>query len=128
MRPLAAPLIALALLFAGCATVPGVPPLTAADVVQMAKQGQSADQIIERLRETRTLLNLRASDYAALGQEGVPPKVLDYLQQVQIEDMRWRERQLYGGMYGGGFGFGFYNCSWPYGPGFRRPYRGGYWC
>jgi hypothetical protein len=135
MRRLAAPLAICALLaslalVSGCATTPAVPPLTAADIVQMAKQGQSADQIIERLRNTRTLLRLQASDYVTLHQEGVPPKVLNYLQQVQIEDMRWRDRQLYGGWYGGGvgIGMGFYDCPWPYGPGFRRPYARGFWC
>ena len=122
--------MAVALLLGGCATTPGVPPLTAAEVVQMAKQGQSADQIIEQLRATRTVLNLRASDYVALGQEGVPPKVLDYLQLAQIEEQRWRDRVMYGyGGHGGfGVGIGFYDCPWPYGPGFRRPYARGFWC
>ena len=116
MRTLGFSLVLAALLTAaGCATV-SVPPLSAADVMALAKQGKSAEEIIAELKRTDTVLALRASDYVALHQAGVPDEVLDYLQFVQIDEIRWRERSLYwyGPYYGRYYGWG----PW-YGP-----YRG----
>jgi hypothetical protein len=116
MRTLGFSLILAALLAAsGCATV-SVPPLSAADVMALAKQGKSAEEIIAELKRTDTVLALRASDYVALHKAGVPDEVLDYLQLVQIDEIRWRERSLYwyGPYYGRYYGWG----PW-YGP-----YRG----
>lgn len=108
MRTLGFSLILAALLAsAGCATV-SVPPLSAADVIAMAKQGKSGEEIIAELKRTDTVLALRASDFVALHEAGVPDQVLDYLQLVLIEDIRWRERSLYGwyGPYYYGRGWG----------------------
>jgi hypothetical protein len=113
MRTLGFSLILAALLLAaGCATV-SAPPMTAADVMAMAKQGKSAEEIIAELKRTDTVLALRASEYVALHEGGVPDQVLDYLQLAQIEDIRWRERQLYW--------YGPYDHGW--GP-WYGPYRG----
>ena len=87
---------------AGCATV-SVPPMSAADVVAMAKDGKNAETIIAELQRTGTVLALRASDYVALHEAGVPAEVLNYLQLAQIEEIRWRERSLY--WYGPGWGY-----------------------
>jgi hypothetical protein len=105
--------LALALLSA-CATVSLPPPLTAADVVALTKQGRTPKEIIGELNRTRTVLPLRASDYVALHEAGVAKEVLDYLQLAQIDDIRWRERSMY--WYGPGFGphFGWGPCPWPY--------------
>ena len=92
------------LFFAGCATVSAPPPLTAADVVAISKDGKSPAEIIALLQSTRTVIPLRASDYVALHEAGVQKEVLDYLQLAQIEDIRWRDRSLY--MYGPGWGYG----------------------
>jgi len=93
--------LAGALALAGCATV-SVPAMSAADVVAMAKAGRSAEEIIAELKRTDTVLALRASDYVALHDAGVPDDVLNYLQLAQIEEIRWRERSLY---YGPGWGY-----------------------
>lgn len=98
--------LATLLLAAGCAAV-SVPPLSAGDVVAMAKQGKSAEDMIAELNRTDTVLSLRASDYVALHAAGVPDEVLDYLQFVQIEEIRWRERSLYGW-------YGPYYYGWPW--------------
>ena len=108
-------ILAVLLLAAGCATV-SVPPMTATDVMAMAKQGKSAEEIIAELKRTGTVLPLRASDYVALHEAGVPDQVLDYLQLAQIEDIRWRERQLY--WYGP-----YYDRYFGWGP-WHGPYRG----
>jgi len=106
-------------LLGGCATVDRPKPLTGAEIVALSKEGRSAEEIIAELKRTDTVLALRASDYVALHDAGVPDEVLNYLQLAQIEDIRWRERSLY---YGPGWG---YYYGW--GPCFG-PYRGRWGC
>jgi len=103
---------ALALLAAGCATTPSPPPLGEAEIVALAKSGATAPQIIEELKRTHTVLMLRGSDFARLGEEGVPKEVLDYLHEQMIAEIRWRDSALYGpyGPYGSRFGFGWGPC------------------
>ena len=127
MRTLGFPLpLALLLALAGCAAIePRPKPLSGAEIVALAREGRSAQQIIDELRRTNTVLPLQASDLVALHESGVPKEALDYLQQAQIEDIRWRDRNAafwYAPMMYPGFG----PCPWPY-SGFRRPYRGGPW-
>lgn len=127
MRTLGFPLslAVLLLVLAGCAAIePRPKPLSGAEIVALAKEGKSPQQIIGELQRTRTVLPLQASDIVALHESGVPREVLDYLQRAQIEDIRWRDRNSafwYGPMHPG-----FGPCPWPY-RGFGRPYRGGPW-
>lgn len=90
----------VAVLLGGCAAFdPGPPPLTSAEVIQLSKAGEPAASIIDRLRKTRTLLWLSATDIVNLRQAGVANDVLDYLQAVQIAETRRRgqfEQMLYG--------------------------------
>ena len=104
----------LLLIAAGCATVEQPKPLSAADVVEMAKSGKSPQQIIGELKRTDTVILLQASDIVALHEAGVPNEVLDYLQRVQIDEIRWRDRSLY--WYGPGYGryYGWGPCFGPY--------------
>jgi hypothetical protein len=95
---------------AGCATLP--PALTRDDVVQMSKAGDPPQAIIERLRESRTVMPLSASDLVRLNKEGVATEVLDYLQFAQLNEIRRRE-QLYSMMYPPA-GYGPYPCGWRY--------------
>jgi len=105
--PLSLGLSLLLLSAAGCATLEGPKPLTGAQVVELAKSGRTAPQIIEELKRTRTVLSLQASDIVALHESGVPNEVLDYLQQAQIEEIRWRERLSQSYWYGPGLYRGF---------------------
>lgn len=105
-------LLIAALLVAGCATTPSPPPLTPAEIVELSKSGATGPQIIEELRRTNTVLMLQGSDFARLGEAGVPKEVLDYLYQQMLAEIRWRDSALYGpyGPWGGpgiGVGFGF---------------------
>lgn len=118
------PILALCAALAGCATTERPKPLGGADVVQLAREGRSAKEIIEELRRTDTVLPLQASDIVALHEAGVPNEVLDYLQQAQIEEMRWRDR--YSRMYMSPTFRGFGPCPWPPSS-VLRPYRGGLW-
>jgi hypothetical protein len=112
-------------LIAGCATVDPPKPLSGADVVALAKDGKTPQQIIDELKRTDTVIPLQASDIVALHESGVPNEVLDYLQRAQIEEMRWRDRNAPFYWYGT-LNRGFGPCPWPY-RGFNRPYFGGRW-
>jgi hypothetical protein len=114
MRTLAFSVILL--LVAGC-TIVTVKPMSAAEVVQLSKDGKSPKEIIQALESTNTVLPLRASDYVALHEAGVSKEVLDYLQLAQLEEVRWRERRLYG--YGAGWG-PYYGRGGPWGCGYGR--------
>lgn len=101
MRTLAIPALCL---LAGCATLDGPPPLSGAEIVELARAGKSAPEIIAELQRTETVLPLAASDIVSLHEAGVPDEVLDYLQRVQIDALLWRERSNYMWYgYGGAF-------------------------
>lgn len=119
MRSVAALLAAL-VLASGCATLAGPPMLTRDDVVRMSKAGDSPSAIIDRLRNTGTVIPLTASEIVRLHQAGVAPEVLDYLQQAQFAEMRRREAMLYG-LHPYRYYSPFHGCRW--GRGFY-PYPG----
>jgi len=90
MRALLAALC-LALL-SGCAALePRPAPLGEAEVVRLARAGETPESIIARLEDSRTVLPLSASDIVRLHEQGVPAPVLDWLQNAQIEEIRRRE-------------------------------------
>ena len=116
------------LLVAACASLePRPKPLTSDEVIGLAKSGSSAQQIIEDLKRTDTVIPLSATEIVRLHDAGVPNEVLDYLQRVQIDEIRWRDRwsqmYWYGPLYRG-YSYGFGPCPWP--P-IGRPYRGWGW-
>jgi hypothetical protein len=117
--PLSPVLALLLLLAAGCATLERPTPLTGADVVALAREGKTPQQIIDELRRTGTVLPLQASDIVALHEAGVPAEVLDYLQQAQIDEIRWRERNAQNFWFGLGINRGLE--PYPLPP--RRPPR-----
>ncbi len=59
--------------------VPALPRLSPDEVVQLAKQGLSAESIISRLKESGTRYRLSAAEILTLKSRGVPTAVLDYL-------------------------------------------------
>ncbi len=101
----------LLLALAGCAGLERPQPLSGAELVVLAREGKTPQQMIDELKRTDTVLMLQASDIVQLHESGVPNEVLDYLQRAQIEEIRRRERQqqMYWGPLHGGFG------SWPRG-------------
>ena len=87
------PAILLAGILAGCATAgPNLPPPpSVAEVVEMAKSGQSAEAIIIRMRASKAAYLLPASELARLREQGVPDKVIDYMQQTYLDAVRYDE-------------------------------------
>jgi hypothetical protein len=76
----------------GCASLaPRPAPLSEADLVQLAREGETPEAIIARLDASQTVLPLSASDIVRLHGQGVPAQVLDWLQQAQLEEIRRRE-------------------------------------
>jgi hypothetical protein len=62
-------------------------PLPIAEVVNLSKSGTPPDQVIQRLKTSRTTFALRGSDFTKLKALGVPDRVLDYLQQAFVDDL-----------------------------------------
>jgi len=83
--------ILLAGALAGCATAPKLPPPTTVEIVQMAKDGGTVEAIIQRMRESRAVYPLPASELARLREQGVPDAVIDYMQQTHIDAVRYQE-------------------------------------
>lgn len=93
---------ALLLFLGGCATLDSPPPLSGAEIVELARAGKTAPEIIAELQRTATVLPLAASDFVSLHEAGVPEEVLNYLQRVQIDALLWQERSMWWGGWGGG--------------------------
>ena len=120
--------LAAVLSSAGCAGLEPRPvPLTRTEVIMLAKTGAPAQTIIGELERTHTVILLSGTDILQLSDAGVPREVLDYLQRVQIEQVRQDERFAamynYPPLYRGG-----YPCFGPMRSYFPGPaYRGWYW-
>jgi hypothetical protein len=83
----------LVLLLGGCASLDSPPPLSGAQIVELARAGKTAPEIIAELQRTATVLPLGASDIVRLHEAGVPAEVLDYLQTVQINELLWQQHR-----------------------------------
>ena len=80
-------LFGLALLLSSCASLnPGEKPksVTVVQVLQMSRQGVPAEKIIEKMRESRTVYRLKASELVRLHDQGVPDAVLNYMQRTYL--------------------------------------------
>jgi len=98
----------LMLVLSACAGLEPRPEVTKEHVVELARSGADAKWIIDRLRETGTVLMLSAGDIVSMHRDGVPQEVLDWLQAVQIAEIRRREA-MFIHMYGDPFA----RCTWP---------------
>ena len=91
----------IASLAPGCATLgPPLPsPPTIDEIVRLSAAGVPADDIVKRMRDARAVYRLPASELAKLNGQGVPDKVIDYMQLTYIEAERYdeylRTRDLY---------------------------------
>ena len=115
MKNLVTLLLVIAL--AGCAGLEPLPPApTIAEIVQMAKNGQSADAIIQRMQKSRAVYQIPASELAKLREQGVPDKVIDYMQQTYVDAVRYwewvRARDAY--LFGPYPGYPFRPYGWRY--------------
>lgn len=114
-------LAALALWVGGCATSanrPVIPqPVTVEQIVKMSQEGMPPDEIIRKMRNSRTVYRLKASQLAKLRDEGVSDKVIDYMQHTYLAAVRRSARlEGWGFWYHGhdGFWYGGVPFGWPY--------------
>ncbi len=85
----------------GCATT-RTPAPTLDQIIAMHQAGDSADKIIERIRNASyAVYRVNTADIVRLNQAGVPDKVIDYLRQTEIDDAVRRERQYFDGPWWG---------------------------
>lgn len=77
---------AFALLLGACSVMTPRPVTPISEVVTLSKDGQP-EQVINRIGSSKTTYSLRGSDFGKLADAGVPPKVLDYLQQTFVNDV-----------------------------------------
>jgi hypothetical protein len=84
------------------------------DVVRMSEQGESDDEIIALLIESRAVYPLSSSKIVDLHQRGVTTEVLDHMQKAYVEHERRRERWMYSDPYWGYpcFGCRYYRHGW----------------
>jgi hypothetical protein len=116
-------LFVAASLAAGCAALgpPLPPPPTIDEIVGSSAAGVPADDIIKRMRESQAVYRLPASELAKLHDQGVPDKVIDYMQRTHIEAERYEEylrtRDLYlwygWPSYRGVYPYGYWYPYWP---------------
>jgi hypothetical protein len=110
--------MALVALLAGCAALVGrqAEPVTVPEVVDMSRKGVPAEEIIARIRDSDMVYRLEASQYVELAEQGVPPEVLDYMQQTYLDEIRrnsfLRERRYW--TPGAGYWYGGHPFGWPY--------------
>lgn len=112
---------AMLALGAGCATLgePLPAPLSLVEIVEASKAGQSPQQIIERMQKSRAVYRLPASELAKLRQQGVSDLVIDHMQQVHLDVVRFEESIRARNFYGPGWGpwgpaFGWGDPFWPH--------------
>jgi hypothetical protein len=79
-------LVLPAFLFGACSVLTPRPVTPIADVVAWSK-GAPPERAVDRIVGSRTTYALRGSDFAKLADAGVPPKVLDALQQGFVNDV-----------------------------------------
>ena len=96
------------LVLAGCAGIERRPPPSVDQIIQMSKDGKPADEIIRELQETHAVYPLTASQIVKLHDEGVPESVLDYMQSVYADSIRWDARMQYESTYW------WHNCFYCY--------------
>ena len=84
----AALLLALSANFvlSACSILSPRPVTPISEVVNLSKGGPP-EQVVSRIRSSRTTYALRGSDFGKLADAGVPPKVLDHLQQSFYNDV-----------------------------------------
>ena len=122
--PRAIPLLVAAVgvvVLSSCASTgprPVIPqPVTVEQVVSWTKEGVTPDEIVRRMRNSRTVYRLKASQLAELRDKGVADKVIDYMQHTYLAAVR-RSARLENWHYwylgGDGFWYGGVPYGWPY--------------
>ena len=100
-------LIVPLLILCGCATYSfQYPPVTIDEITKLTREKVPADQIIEKIKRSRTAYRLSADDIVEMKKNGVDSKVIDYMlktyEEAVREDQRmrdWNNWYFYNGYY-----------------------------
>ena len=100
-------LIGSFLILCGCATYSfQYPPVTIDEITKLTREKVPADQIIEKIKRSRTAYRLSADDIVEMKKNGVDSKVIDYMlktyEEAVREDQRmrdWNNWYFYNGYY-----------------------------
>jgi hypothetical protein len=95
------------LILCGCATYSfQYPPVTIDEITKLTKEKVPDDQIIEKIKKSRTAYRLSADDIVEMKKAGVDSKVIDYMlktfEEAVREDQRmrdWNNWYFYNGYY-----------------------------
>jgi hypothetical protein len=117
---------------------PPVAALSLDEIVQLSKQGLSAEDIIKKIQESKSQYVLTPSQYLDLNKQGVSTKVLDYIQsaheqmlkenfadelnkreQAKVKEQEKLKKELLLRR-----GYPFYDPFWGPGPYWRHPFYG----
>ena len=85
---------AVLLVLAGCASAgrPRPEPVTVPQVISMVKEGIPTDDIIADMKASGTVYRLKATQLARLEKEGVPGKIINYMQQTYLDAVNQESR------------------------------------
>ena len=119
-RSLAVAFMVLLLPIAGCSTLNTTAhrpnPVTVAMVREMSKAGVPPDTIIQKMRDSGTVYRLTAAQLARLHDDGVPDKVINYMQHTYLSAVRHNQAlmdQNYWASAGDGYWYGGLPYGWP---------------
>lgn len=80
--------VCMLVVIAGCASSPRPSAPTVDEIIQLSKQQVPPETIIQRMRDSRAVYYMSASQLAKLKEQGVADSVIDFMQNTQIEDVR----------------------------------------
>ena len=81
------------LFLVSCASVAGNPDtkVTVPEIIEMTKAGTSDQEIIDQIRQSRTVYKLDGNQYANLRQIGVSDSVINYMQETYTDAVEGRQ-------------------------------------
>ena len=73
--------VCLVFFLLGCSMLKGrkTVPMTLDDVVQLSKEGETPEAIVEKLKESKTAVMLKTDQVIELKEQGVDSEVIDYM-------------------------------------------------
>ena len=95
-------------------------PFTETEIIRMTKEGKPAEEIIQKIQESRTIYIMDAKDVIKLHENGVDDRVIDFMLETQKLDIERRASSYHH----------YHYCDpyWcPYHPHFHAGFRWGYW-
>ena len=81
-------------LLSGCATLgfeEAKPPVMVSEVIRMTNEGVPAENIVAKMRDSKTVYRLDAAELAQLHDRGVADSIINYMQATYLDAVRREE-------------------------------------